>query len=416
MFRSALFWIVLLLLGALAAQFLLADPGRVVVSWRGTDYATSVAYAVAGLLALLAALWLLWAVFALPLRSWRASRDRRARARIGEGFDAFNRGEYTRAEKLLEQAADSEPDIAASARVAAARAAAARGDLGTARRHLDALGDVHAADRALASAELALADDRPTDALVALDAPAAQPLPPRGLALRAQALAASGHAHDAYGMLGSLRKQEAFPGGRLDELQENWAAASLREAEDRNALADRWQALPKPLQGEPAVVRAYAGRASALGWHEAAAGSLEQALDARWDEELMSEYLALPAPDPAARHATYQRWLKTRAGSPALARALAQSERARGDWPAAEAHLLRGLQHGGSSRSWEALGEGYAEAGEEARARISYANALRVARGEQPLPLATPVVQAEAVALEPAPPSAIEPRPLPPSS
>ncbi|MFO1473100.1 MAG: hypothetical protein U1F20_00565 [Lysobacterales bacterium] len=38
LFRSLLFWIVLALLGALAAQFLLADPGYVLVRFRGTDY------------------------------------------------------------------------------------------------------------------------------------------------------------------------------------------------------------------------------------------------------------------------------------------------------------------------------------------------------------------------------------------
>ena len=50
LFRSLLFWIVLALLGALAAQFLLADPGYVLVRFRGTDYTTTVAAAVIGLL------------------------------------------------------------------------------------------------------------------------------------------------------------------------------------------------------------------------------------------------------------------------------------------------------------------------------------------------------------------------------
>ena len=43
LFRNLLFWIVLALLGALAAQLLLADPGYVLVRFRGYDYETTVA-------------------------------------------------------------------------------------------------------------------------------------------------------------------------------------------------------------------------------------------------------------------------------------------------------------------------------------------------------------------------------------
>ena len=43
LFRNLLFWVVLALLGALAAQFLLADPGYVLVRFRGYDTTTTVA-------------------------------------------------------------------------------------------------------------------------------------------------------------------------------------------------------------------------------------------------------------------------------------------------------------------------------------------------------------------------------------
>src|SRR5690606_38874591 len=185
LFRNLLFWIVLALLGALAAQLLLADPGYVLVRFRGYDYETSVATVALATLAALVVLWLAWKLLMLPFRSWRAHRDRRGRARLG-----------------------------------AARAAIARGDHAAARSHLAALDESQAALRAIALAELALDEHRPTDALVALDAPAAQPLPPRGLALRAEAMAANGQAAQAYGLLGTLRQQQALPAARLDELQE----------------------------------------------------------------------------------------------------------------------------------------------------------------------------------------------------
>src|SRR5690606_26355491 len=227
---NLLLWLVLALAGALLAQLLLAqDPGYVLVRWHGYDYTTTVLVAVALLFAGAFALWLLWALLSMPFRAWGRHRDGRARARIGEGFEALHQGHWARAEKLLLQAAEDER-VEAAARTGAAQAALARGDTAAARAHLEGFGERHPASRAIAGAELALRDQRPTDALVALDAPAAQPLPPRGLALRAEALGGSGQAAQAWGLLGPLRKQHAWPEAVLVEREAAWAEASLREA------------------------------------------------------------------------------------------------------------------------------------------------------------------------------------------
>jgi uncharacterized protein HemY len=66
----------------------------------------------------------------------------------------------------------------------------------------------------------------------------------------------------------------------------NGAAASLRQAADANVLADRWEALPKPLRNDPASVAAYAERAAAMRWEEAAARSARTGAGSRWDESL----------------------------------------------------------------------------------------------------------------------------------
>ncbi|HVR82411.1 MAG TPA: heme biosynthesis HemY N-terminal domain-containing protein [Luteimonas sp.] len=381
LFRNLLFWIVLALVGALLAQLLLADPGYVLVRYRGSDYTTTVASGLLMLLVVVAGGWLLWKLLTLPFKAWRQHRDQRSRARLGEGLDALHYGHYSRAEKLLAQAADDDV-VAAPARLAAARAAAARGDHAAARAQLDALGERHATARAIATAELALAEHRPTDALVALDTPAAQPLPPRGLALRAEAFAASGQAAQAYGLLGALRQQHALPAERLDELQEQWAEASLRHADDANVLAERWESLPKPLKSEPTVVAAYAERAAALRWDEAATKSLEQALDTRWDESLAVQYGRLPVGRLDARRANAERWLQAHPASPALLLTLARLTREQNQWPQAEGYLHRALAQGAGADAWEELGHGFAANGDETSARLSYANALRATRNE----------------------------------
>ncbi len=387
LFRSLLFWIVLALLGALAAQFLLSDPGYVLVRFRGTDYTTTVAAAVIAALVAVLAVGVLWKLLALPFRTWRRRRDRNAKARLGEGLDALHGGHYARAEQLLKRAADEGHD-AAFARVAAAHAANARGDAAAAQAHIDAMDPRHAGARSIALAEQALAEERPTDALVALDAPAAQPLPPRGQALRAQALAATGKSAEAYGLLGALRQQHALPDTRLDELQDRWAAAALREAGDANALADVWDRLPKDVRNESEVVLAYADRAATLRWNDAALKAMEQALDARWDETLAARYGTLPVNGRGEqRRANVERWLQAHPSSPALLLSLARLDRAEGRWPQAEANLHRALAQGAGADAWEEFGNGFVAAGDMDLARRSYANALRVARGETPIEL-----------------------------
>lgn len=401
LFANLLFWIVLVLLGALAAQVLLNDPGYVLIRYRGSDYTTTVAVGIAILLGALIVLIVLWKLLTLPFRAWRERSTRRSRERLGEGLDALHYGQYDRAEKLLAQAAAEDDSVAASARLAAARAAMRRGDATAARSQIDALGDRHAAARAIAVADHALREDRPTDALVALDAPAAQPLPPRGLALRAQALAASGQSAEAYGLLGPMRKQNALPGTRLDELQERWAAASLREAPDANALASRWEALPKGLKTDPAVAAAYAERAHAFGFDDAAIKAVEQSLDTRWDERLAARYGTLAPTRAHDRQATYERWLRAQPSSPTLLLGLARSHREQGRWNESRDYLDRALAQGAGADAWEEAGHGYAAAGDEPRARIAYANALRVARGEAPLEFPADVRPDDSVAIAP---------------
>jgi len=381
LFRNLLFWIVLALVGALAAQLLVQDPGKVVVTYGGMNYFTNVPKALLMLIGGLLALWLVWKVLSLPFTAVRRHRKKQARARLIDGLDALHQGHWTRAEKSLAQASRNR-DVAAIAGVAAARAAAARGDAAAKVQYLDALAADHPVARALAAADLALAEDRPGDALAALDMPAAQPLPPRGLALRAQALAALGRAGEAYGLLGALRQHSVWPAERLSRYEAAWAEAALREAADANVLADHWETLPKPLKTEPAAVAAYAERAAALRWEEAAAKSLEQALDARWDESLAALYGRLPIGRLDARRANAERWLQAHPGSPGLLVTLARLARAQGQWPQAEAYLHRALAQGANSEAWEELGHGFAQVGDENRARLSYVNALRAGRGE----------------------------------
>ena len=83
-----------------------------------------------------------------------------------------------------------------------------------------------------------------------------------------------------------------------------------------------------------------------------------------------------------ARRNQAERWLQAHPASPALMLTLARLTRAQGQWPVAEDYLHRAVAQGGGPDAWEELGRGYAASGDDARASLAYANALRASRGE----------------------------------
>ena len=388
-------WTVILLLalvaiGVVGAQWLAQDTardlGEVFVRVGGYDFSATVPGAVLALAISLLLLWILWNLLALPFRAWGRYRRKQARARLTEGLEALHGGYWQRAEKLLQRAADDD-EVGTIARTAAVRAADARGDEAAVQVHLSALAARNATTHALALADRALLQQKPAEALSALDAPAAQPLPPRGLALRTQALAANGRAGEAYGMLGPLKQQQALSPSAYTRFESELAAQAMRESSDANVLAERWETLPKPLRADAAIVAAYAERAAGLRWDDAAARRLEQAIDTQWDEPLVALYGRLPIGKLDSRRASAQRWLQAHPASPALLVTLAQLARQQGQWPQAQEFLHRALAQGASADAWEELGHGFTAAGEETLARRSYANALSARRGEATIEL-----------------------------
>ena len=383
--RTVIALLVLVALGVLGSQWLSSDAtrdlGEVFVRVGGYDFSTTVPGALLAMSITALLLWLLWNLVTLPFRAWGRYRRKQARARLTEGLEALHGGYWQRAEKLLQLAAEDD-EVGTIARTAAIRAADARGDEPAVQAHLSALAQRNAATHALASADRALAQQRPADALAALDTPTAQPLPPRGISQRAEALAATRRAGEAYGLLGALKQQQALSPAAYSTLESRLAAQAMREADDANVLAERWETLPKPLRADAAIVAAYAERAAALRWDDAAARSLEQAIDARWDESLVALYGRLPIGKLDSRRASAQRWLQAHPASPALPVTMAQLARLQGQWPQAQEFLYRALAQGASAEAWEELGHGFTAAGDEVLARRSYANALNASRGE----------------------------------
>ncbi|MNN06493.1 putative protoheme IX biogenesis protein [compost metagenome] len=331
-------------------------------------------------------LWLVWTLISAPFRSWARYRRTQGRARLIDGLQALDGGQWQRAEKLLQSAA-TEKQARPIALVAAMRAAEARDDSSAAGQHLQQLGTADASLHALHSAERWLQQDKPLEAITALDAPGIQPLPPRGLWLRTDALARSGRAEEAYGQLGALRQQQALPPNAIAALETRLALQMLDEATDVNALAARWEVLPKSLRVSPEAVARYAQRAAALNWNDVALRVIEQTLDSQWDEALVTLYGELPVDKLDSRRASAQRWLQSHPSSPALLLTLARLANGQGQWTQSEEFLHRAIAQGAGPEAWEMLGEGFATQGDDALARQCLLNAVRQRRNLAPLPI-----------------------------
>lgn len=388
-FRTVVMLLLLLLAGVLAAQWMAAtdrDLGEVFVRFGGYDLHTNVPRALLSLVLVAAALWIAWRLLSLPFRAWSRHRRKQARARLIDGLDALHAGYWQKAEKLLERASE-DAEVGAIARAAAVRAAQARDDDAAVQRHLLALRERSVQAHAITAAQIAIDAGRPQEALALLDAAEVQPLPPRGLALRADALAGTARAGEAYGLLGALKQQQALAPAAFDALEVRLAEQSLREAADPNVLAERWEVLTKPLRLQPSVVAAYAERAAALRWEDAATRSIEQALESRWDENLVTLYGRLPVGKLDSRRASAQHWLHAHPSSPALLVTLGRLARQQGQWTAAQEFLHRAVAQGAGAEAWEELAIGFNEAGDTASAQQCHANAVRAARGDLPVKL-----------------------------
>ncbi|PSD45335.1 porphyrin biosynthesis protein, partial [Stenotrophomonas maltophilia] len=118
-------------IGVVAAQWLGADDlnrfGEVTLRYGGYDYHSNLPkVALLSVIAVLV-LWLLWSLIAAPFRAWGRYRRKQGRVRLIDGLQAYEHGQWQRAEKLLDGAA-KDPEVSAVALANAVRSAQARAD------------------------------------------------------------------------------------------------------------------------------------------------------------------------------------------------------------------------------------------------------------------------------------------------
>ena len=405
-FRTLLWWLLLAVLGALAWELFAPDPGQVLVRWHGSTVVfMSLAVFLAAWGLLWFALWAGWTLLRLPFTSWQRLAQEQARKRLVNGLLAANEGRWSRAEALLDKAA-ADPDQATLARLAARRAALERGDALAAATQLGHLSQSDPRSVALESAQALATQARWAAVLEALQGPwpEAKTLPPRALALRAQALVAMGRADEALPSLPTLVTDAGLAADAAGDLEREWTAAALRQARDADQLQQRWSSMVPALREHGPCVIAYAQRAGELGLESQAAEALAEAIDRQWRPELVQAFGRLPPARDDTRLARAQGWLASHPADPALSLALGRLQRARGALGPAGDLLERAIAQGAGAEAWEELGHVHTALDHAPRAQACYANALRVQRGQAARPLGErslrEQIAAEAVAEE----------------
>lgn len=355
-------WALLVISAAVGLAMLMRfNHGNVSVLWP--PYRVDVSANLAVLILLLAFVVLHWLLMALSgawhlptrVREYRERRRRKnALASLRDGLFALFEGRFGRAERLAQNAL-VDPSLAGAAALIAARAAHRMHEGERRDRWLESARDEPGAWHAqrMTSAELALDDQRPADALAAIEA------------MRA------GGPGNLHAMRLTLRAYE---------MAENWSALlqTLRELEKRDALHPAvirglkiraWRALfAVPHVDAAEVQRLHASlgptelaideivEAAARAFvrterPELAARAIERALELRYAERLVALYGELDAVPTRERLANAERWRVRYGDEAVLLSTLGRLCTAEGLWGKAEEFLLLAEHAGARART-----------------------------------------------------------------
>ena len=307
--------IVALIISAIAAHFLLGDPGYVAINFRGYLIEMSVPVLVSLVVLLVISIWLIRRMIQAPRRLGEAAgryRAGRAGQKLTLGMIEVAEGNFARGEKLLARAA-STSDAPLFNYLQAARAAHLQGK-DERRDEWLKLAYEQAPEAAnavlLTQAELQLDREQYEQALATLrrieensrDHSHALALLGR-LYFRLQDWP---HLAD---ILPRLRKQKRVKQETLDE----WSVRVHREnfdtAADGEAIIAEWKNVAKHLRADVDVLDAYYMNLMRVGLHAKAEKDLAAALKAEWRAPLVRLFGLVEGPNPSKQLKRAETWL-----------------------------------------------------------------------------------------------------------
>ncbi len=379
-------WLLLLVIVATAAAFgwhwVADDPGYVLIRLRGWRVETTVVAALLLLLLAWALLTTLWHLLRWPFGAFTRRHRRVSQQRLGEGLVALIEGRHSDAERDLNRAARLDT-LRGPALLASAEAALRRGESARALEALDQAAQSSPVAARTLRARVLRREGKPAAALALLTAEAdGGSLTPNGWRELALAALATNNPTRARMALAPLHKSGALGTRGYAALEAQVLVAQIQATPDGASLNALWPQVPKAQRRLPAVVDAYARRASGFGLTLAAMDELEAALRREWSPLLVDTYGALVGEDVEARLQRAEGWLDTHPNDPALLLALGRMCVRLALWGKARQYLQRSLALAPSAAAWEMLGDAWTGDGDLAHAQRSYHNAFALGRGE----------------------------------
>ena len=322
--------VIALFASAFAAHFLLADPGYVIINFRGYVVEMSVPVLIGIAVILLFAVWLIRRVLLAPRRLGEAAGRYRA-ARSGQkmtrGMIAVAEGNFARGEKLLARAAGSS-DSPLFNYLQAARAAHLQGRDERRDEWLRlAYQETPEAANAvlLTQAEFQLDRGQTEQALATL-----RRLDENSKG-HAQALALLGRLYFRLEdwpaldeLLPRLRKSSQVSAETLDAWTLRVRQEALDRATDSEALGAAWKALTRAQKSNPSLLEAYYAGMLRLGEHDRAEKELASVLKSNWNGSLVRLFGLVESGDASKQLKRAEGWLKNHGDDPDLLLAAAR--------------------------------------------------------------------------------------------
>jgi len=376
--------IVALILSAIAAHFLLGDPGYVAIQFRGHLFEMSVPVLVMLVGALFTGVWLVRRLVQAPRRLGEAAgrfRAGRAGARLTRGMIEIAEGNFARGEKLLARSANKS-DAPLFNYLQAARAAHLQGQDARRDEWLKlAYEETPEASNAvlLTQAELQLDRQQYEQALATL----------RRLEESSRdhsyALALLGRLYfrlqdwdQLAAILPRLRKHAQVKPETLDKWTVRVHMEKLAAAADGDAVIQEWKDVAKHLRSDITLLDAYYMNLMRTGMAEKVEKELAAAIKAEWRGPLVRLYGLVEGPDASKQLKRAESWLANHGEDPDLILAAARLCLRNELWGKARSYLETVLALRPTPEAYQVYGRLLNQLGETDAAADAFRDGLRM--------------------------------------
>lgn len=380
--------VAVLVLSAIAAHFLLGDPGYVAITFRGYLIEMSVPVLIGIAVLLLILVWLIRRIVQAPRLIGEAAgryRSGRAGLKLTRGMIEVAEGNFARGEKLLARAA-STSDAPLFNYLQAARAAHLQGKDDRRDEWLKlAYEQTPEAANAvlLTQAELQLDREQYEQALATL----------RRIEENSKdhshALALLGRLYfrlkdwpNLAQILPRLEKQGRVKQETLDKWAVRVRTENFANAADGDAVIAEWRSLPKRLRNDVSVLEAYYKALMRVGLHDKAEKDLSAALKSEWRTPLVRLYGRVEGPDPTKQLKRAESWLAKHGEDTDLLLATARLCLRNELWGKARSYLETVIALRPSAEAYQEYGRLLTRLGETDAAADAYRDGLGMAASD----------------------------------